>query len=183
MKLTTREMILISLFTALTAIGAFLSIPIGDVPISMQSIFVLFSGIILGAKLGAISQLVYISLGLIGLRIFAGFKGGPQMIFSPTFGFLIGFIFASFFVGIFMQKLNKLDFKTTLLISFFGSAIIYLFGLPYMYFILNKILHTPISFTQTVKTGCLIFIPGDVLKSILAAFIGVQVKSRIELIN
>lgn len=181
MKISTRDMILISLFTALTTIGAFLSIPIGEVPISLQTMFVLLSGIILGPKLAPLSQIVYISLGLVGLRIFAGFKGGPQMIFSPTFGFLLGFILASFIVGIIIHNLKVINFINILLACLTGSLVIYLIGLPYMYIILNKVMNIPISFIQTLKTGCLIFIPGDILKSILASFVGLNTLNRLDI--
>lgn len=183
MKISTKDMILVSLFTALTAIGAFLSIPVGPVPISLQTMFVLLSGIILGPKLAPLSQTVYIILGLVGLKIFAGFKGGPQMIFSPTFGFLLGFILASFLVGMIIHNYKKLNFKNTLIASLIGSIIIYIIGIPYMYIILNKVMNTPITFIQALKTGCLIFLPGDILKSILASFIGVNVVSRLKLAN
>lgn len=178
MRLNTKEMIYISLFTSLTIIGAFLSIPIGNIPISMQTVFVLLSGIILGGKLAAISQIIYILIGLVGLRVFAGFKGGVQIIFSPTFGFLIGFIFASFIVGNLIKNNKKNKFVNFFIITLIGSTIVYIFGLPYMYFILNKILKTPISFIQTIKTGCFIFIPGDILKSFIAAFIGFEFQKR-----
>ena len=87
MKLSIREMILISLFTALTAIGAFISIPIGDVPITLQSMFSLLAGLLLGPKLGALSQLVYVLLGLSGIRIFAGFPVAPKQYSSPALDF------------------------------------------------------------------------------------------------
>ena len=73
--MTTKDITLISLFAAMTAIGAFISIPIGPVPLTLQTLFVLMSGFVLGPKKGALSQVVYIALGLIGLPIFAGFSG------------------------------------------------------------------------------------------------------------
>ncbi|MCK9444791.1 MAG: biotin transporter BioY, partial [Tissierellaceae bacterium] len=60
MKLTTKEMTYVSLFAGLTAVGAFISIPLGEVPITLQTLFVLLSGLILGPKLGFLSQLVYL---------------------------------------------------------------------------------------------------------------------------
>src|SRR5690606_41849153 len=107
MKISTKEMVLTSLFTALTAVGAFLSIPVGSVPITLQSLFVVLSGLLLGPKLGALSQLIYVLLGLSGVRIFAGFSGGPQTVFTPSFGFLIGFIFAAFIVGRIVHRDRK----------------------------------------------------------------------------
>ena len=92
MKIKTKDFITVSLFAALTAVGAFISIPLGAVPITLQLLFTLLSGILLRENLGALSQIVYISLGLIGLPIFAGGKGGIGILLSPTFGFLIGYI-------------------------------------------------------------------------------------------
>ncbi len=178
MKFKTNEIILISFFSALTAIGAFLSIPIGEIPISMQTIFVLLSGIILGAKLGALSQIIYIIIGLFGFRVFAGFKGGIQMFFSPTFGFLIGFIFSSYFIGYFANKKINFNFINLFILAILANLVVYIFGLPYMYFILNKIMNVHISLIQTIKTGFLVFIPGDILKSILVSYIAIAFKKR-----
>ena len=183
MKLSTKNMILVSLFTALTAISAFLSLPIGPVPISLQTTVVLLSSILLGGKLASLSQIIYVSLGLLGMKIFAGFNGGLQRIFSPTFGFLLGFIVSSLVVGIIIHKYKKITLLNTFITCLFGSIIIYLIGLPYMYLILIKVMNTPITFWETFKTGCLIFIPGDILKSFIASFVGLKVKSRLDMAN
>ena len=81
MKISAKELSLISMFTALTAIGAFISFPVGPVPITLQSLFVILSGLVLGSKLGALSQLVYILLGLVGIPIFAGLP----VVFSQSY--------------------------------------------------------------------------------------------------
>lgn len=171
MKLSTKDMVLTSLFTALTAIGAFLSIPIGEISISLQSMFSLLAGLLLGPKLGSLSQALYVVLGLLGFRIFTNFTGGPQSIFKPSFGFIIGFIIASYIVGKIVYENKYTDFKRIFLTSLLGTVIIYLCGLPYMYVILNFILGTEIDFLTVIKTGCLIFIPGDLLKAILSSFV------------
>lgn len=80
MKLTTKEIIITAMFTSLTSLGAYISIPLGEVPITLQTLFVLLSGLILGHKLGALSQLTYLILGLIGLPIFSTFSGGLQSV-------------------------------------------------------------------------------------------------------
>ena len=92
MKTTTREITLISLFSALTAIGAFISIPLGPVPITLQTLFVLLAGFLLSPRSAALSQIVYIGIGLAGVPIFSGFTGGLQAILKPSFGFLVGFV-------------------------------------------------------------------------------------------
>lgn len=179
MKISTREMILVSLFMALTAIGAFLSIPIGDVPITLQSMFCLLSGFLLGPKLGSLSQALYVLLGLSGVRIFASFTGGPQSIFKPSFGFLIGFIFASYIVGKIVYRNNFFDSRRILYASLLGTFVIYLFGIPYMYLILNLVLGRSIDFLTVLKTGCLLFIPGDLFKAVLASFVASKLVNRV----
>lgn len=179
MKLSTKEMILTSLFTALTAIGAFISIPIGDVPITLQSMFSLLAGLLLGSKLGALSQVIYIILGLSGIRIFANFSGGPQYIFKPSFGFMIGFVFASFIVGKMTENNPNLNFKKIFLINLIGTIVIYICGVPYMYVVLNHLLNIKMGFMEALKAGFLIFIPGDLLKAILSSFLASKLIKRI----
>ncbi len=183
MKLSTKEMILVSLFTALTAIGAFLSIPIGDVPITLQSLFVILSGLLLGPKLGSLSQLVYILLGLSGVRIFAGFSGGPQIILKPSFGFLIGFTFAAYIVGKIAHNGKNISLRQVFLATLAGTLVIYLFGVPYMYFILNTVVGKSLPFSVALKTGCIIFLPGDIFKAILSSLIASKILMRINLVK
>ena len=179
MKISTKEMILVSLFTALTAIGAFLSIPLGDIYITLQSMFTILAGLLLGPKLGSLSQLVYVLLGLSGVRIFAGFSGGPQAILKPSFGFLIGFIFAAFIVGKIVHNGEIIYFRRIFLATLAGTFVIYLFGLPFMYIILNNVMGKAISFPATIKTGCLIFLPGDLLKATLSTLVATKVLRRV----
>ncbi len=94
MKIKTKDMILVALFTVLTAVGAFIKIPIGPAPITLQYLFTALAGVLLGSFLGSLSQLLYIIIGLFGIPIFTS-GGGPSYIFNPTFGYLIGFVFAS----------------------------------------------------------------------------------------
>ncbi|NLY76921.1 MAG: biotin transporter BioY [Tissierellia bacterium] len=179
MKVKTKEMILVSLFTSLTAIGAFLSIPLGEVPITLQSMFSLLSGMLLGPKLGSLSQGLYILLGLLGVRIFSNFSGGPQHIFKPSFGFLIGFIIASYVVGKMTYKRASLGFKRIFIASLLGTFIIYLIGIPYMYFIFNYVVGKELGLLTVLKIGCLIFIPGDIIKAIVASFVASKLAKRV----
>ena len=98
-KLSTRQMILISLFAALTAVGAFISIPIYPVPLTLQTLFTLLAAMTLGSVMGASSQIIYVLLGVIGLPVFAGFKAGIGILFGPTGGFLFGFIISAYIIG------------------------------------------------------------------------------------
>ena len=177
MKIKTKDFITVSLFAALTAVGAFISIPLGAVPITLQLLFTLLSGILLRENLGALSQIVYISLGLIGLPIFAGGKGGIGILLSPTFGFLIGYIICAFVLGKLCSKLiekNKISFLNIMLICILGVIIVYLFGVPYMYIILTKVNKISLTFFGALKSGCLIFLPGDLLKVIVSSLFGIK---------
>lgn len=174
MKISTKEITLVAMFTGLTAIGASISIPLGEVPITFQSLFVVLSGLILGPKLGPISQIVYIILGLIGLPIFAGFTGGPQSIMKPSFGFIISFVFTAYIVGRIAYSETNLGKRKIWIASLVGTLVMYIIGLPYMYFILNSVMDSDFSFNTIIKIGCLIFLPGDLLKFVLASIVATK---------
>src|SRR5690554_4569970 len=106
-RFTTRDMTILPLFTVLTAVGAFIKIPIGAVPVSLQTVFVLVSALLLGKK-ATIAQGLYVLLGLLGLPIFTG-GGGIGYIFTPTFGYLLGFIAAAYVVGSLRDWTKKKD--------------------------------------------------------------------------
>jgi len=128
-------------FTILMAISAnvFLYIPSTPIPITLQTLTVLLSGIFLGSKFAALSQLQYLILGIIGFPVFAGFKSSITAILGPTGGFLIGFIFAAFVTGYIYEKLN-ISLKNKIFLCFIsclvGLIIIYFFGFIHLFFIL-----------------------------------------------
>lgn len=179
MRMKVKEMALVSMFTALTAVGAFITLPIGPVPITLQSLFVLLSGMLIGPKLGALSQIVYISLALMGIPIFSGFSGGPQILLKPSFGFAVGFVFAAYIVGTIIH--GNVNIKYKLFIgSLVGSIVIYIFGLPYMYYILNIVMKMELSLSAVLNMGFILFIPGDLIKLIIAVVIS---KKSLPLLN
>ena len=93
-----KTLFLVILFAALTALGAYIKIPIQPVPVTLQVFFALLSGALLGAELGALSQVLYLLAGLLGLPVFA-FGGGLTYVLQPTFGYLIGYVLAAYVVG------------------------------------------------------------------------------------
>lgn len=176
MKISAREMSFIGLFVALTAVGAFIpGIPIGPVPITLQTLFTALAGVILGARLGAWSQLIYVLLGLIGLPIFSGFTGGLSKVMSPSFGYLIGFIVSAYITGKLCTRTNNIKFFNLFIYIFIGYIFIYIIGIPYMYIILTKVMGTSITFYGAFKMGCLVFLPGDIIKAIVTALLGVKI--------
>lgn len=169
---TTKDIVLIPMFTALIAIGAFIKIPLPTCPLTLQWFFVMCAGILLGSKKGAISTLLYVLLGLIGLPIFTG-GGGFWYVFQPTFGYFIGFIVCSFLIGIMAEKMMNLY-----AVCLIATVLLYIIGSAYAYVILN--------FYQDgegMPIGKLLFsfmvlpLPGDILKVILASVVGKRVKS------
>ena len=177
MKLSTRDLIITALFTALTAVGGFISIPLGPVPLTLQTLFVVLSGLILGSKLGALSQITYVILGLIGVPIFSGGTGGLTTVVSPTFGFLVGFIVAAYVIGKLTEKSKSLYKIITSVII--GSFVIYLIGIPYFYFIFTNYLGKSINFYTALKLACIPFLTGDIIKAVIAIVLAKQLMPRL----
>lgn len=173
-----KKMILVSLFSALTAIGGFFKIPLPPVPFTLQIFFVVLSGLLLGGRLGFLSQAIYITLGLIGVPIFA-YGGGLNYIFNPTFGYLIGFSIAAFIIGKGTEKSDKVTFKNAFLYSFIGLIVSYIIGVPYLYIIFKYVNGTGITFLGAIKSGFLLFLPWDLIKIGFAAWIAKQVVGRV----
>lgn len=142
-RMQTKEIVYAGMFTALTAVGAFIKImiPVGPfmVTFSLQFFFALLAGLLLGARNGFLSILAYLIVGLCGVPIFAH-GGGPAYLLKPTFGFLIGFAAAAFVAGTVIGKLKKRTFQTFLLASFCGEIVYYLCGLIYYFVMFNYIL-------------------------------------------
>ena len=174
MNLSVKDLSRVSIFAALTAVGAFLSIPIGPVPITLQSMFVLLAGFVLGVKGAVLSQVVYLTLGLIGLPVFSNFTGGIQSILLPSFGFLLGFLVVAMVAGLAHKKANTM--VGFLIYGLFATVLLYIIGLSYMTFILNVVMKSDLSFSTIFKIGLLAFIPGDLLKLFAASFIGLRLK-------
>jgi biotin transport system substrate-specific component len=172
------ETVMVSLFAALTAVGAFIKIPIPHVPLTLQTLMVMLAGLILGSRLAALSQLLYLTIGLLGLPIFAQ-GGGPGYFMQPSFGFLVGFIPGAYVIGRMVERAEKLSFPRTLAALLLGQAAIYTLGLAYLYFNLNSILHKPTSIFVTMKIGFLVFIPGDILKTVVAALVVTPIRQHL----
>ncbi|WP_139796099.1 biotin transporter BioY [Clostridium acidisoli] len=175
MKINTRSIIMAALFAALTAIGALITIPIGPVPITLQDMFPMLAGLILGAEIGALSQIVYILIGLIGLPVLAGGTGGINSVFTPSFGYLIGFLLAAFVIGKISGKIKKLTFTKAFLLCIVGMIVIYAVGIPYLYLILNNFLGKKVTIQYAIKVGFVLFIPGDIIKTIIVSIIASNV--------
>ena len=177
-NIKTRDLIYCALFAALTAIGAFLHFQLFQATITLQFFFTAMAGLLLGAKLGALSQLLYVVLGLVGVPIFAA-GGGFGYVFQPTFGFLLGLIPAAWVVGAVAGE--SLDPKRMALASLAGLAALYAVGMPYMALILNAYMGKGMTFSALLWAGMLPYLPGDAVKIIVAAGVCPVLRRRVRL--
>jgi biotin transport system substrate-specific component len=167
-RISTRDLAIIPIFSVLTAVGAFIRIPIGIVPVSLQTVFVVISALLIGKK-AAYSQLIYVLLGLLGLPIFTG-GGGIGYILTPTFGYLVGFVLSALAMGYLKDSLKSYSLIKLLSIAFLGLLIIYSSGVIYLYLLKNLILTgSSLGLTQAVRFGALIFLPMDTIWCSLGA--------------
>lgn len=155
-------MIITALFTALTAVGAFIRIPTPTVAFTLQILFVFLAGILLGPAWGALSQLLYVLLGLIGVPVFTG-GGGLGYVFQPSFGFLLGYIGGAALTG-WIARRGRPGLLRLALACGAGLAVIYAIGLPYMAWVLNVHLAKNLPLSYILINGCLVFLPWDGIK-------------------
>ncbi len=175
----TYKMILVSLFAALMAVGAFLKIPLPPVAFTMQIFFAIFSGLILGSKLALASQVIYIALGLAGVPVFTG-GGGLSYVFSPSFGYLVGFAAAAFVVGLISERSSKQTICKFFIASFAGLIVCYAVGVPYLYIITKYVNHANTTASGVLTSGFLLFLPWDIVKIALASWLAKQIHGRVK---
>ena len=156
-----RTMTRVALFAALTAVGAFIRIPLGYSSITLQTFFTAMAGCVLGPWYGALSQLVYVALGLVGLPIFTQ-GGGIGYLMQPTCGFLIGLIPAAWVIG--RIAVRKPEPKQIVPACLLGYGVLYAIGVPYMALILNTFLGKGMGFSAIMWAGMIPFLPGDMIK-------------------
>lgn len=172
----TRILVFTALFAALTAVGAFLRIPVGPVPITLQFLFTAMAGILLGRRYGALSQLVYVLVGLVGIPVFTQ-GGGFGYVLQPSFGFLLGLVPCAWVIGKGSEK-RRTPWALALACAA-GLALLYLVGVPYMALILNGYLGKGMDLAAILKAGMLPFLPGDALKIAAAALLCPVLEKRL----
>lgn len=168
MRNQTKYLAVSALFAALTAVGAFIRLPLGALSLTLQFLFTALSGVVLGPKWGSVSQAVYVALGLVGLPVFTQ-GGGPGYVFQPSFGFLLGLIPAAAVVGALAGTEGAPRRVVPACLA--GLAVLYMVGLPYMGLILNAYLGKGLSAATILKTGMLIYLPGDGLKIVVTTVV------------
>jgi len=181
-KLGTRDIVLVGLFTGLTCIVALILKWGGDilVPFSLLPLMSLLAGAFLGGRLGAISMLVYVLMGLVGIPVFSKPPfGGPMYLLQPTFGFILGFIAAAYLTGKIIEQGSAPSLTRYGLAMFVGVMVIYIVGLPYMWVVVNFFLGKAMSAAAVIKVGFLPFISLDLIKAGFGAVLAHMVTRRV----
>ncbi|WP_066069067.1 biotin transporter BioY [Neobacillus soli] len=174
-KLRALDLTLVGMFVALMAIGANITsfVPfmvVGGVPITLQTFFAILAGAILGSRLGSIAMTVYMLVGLVGVPVFAKFGAGPSTIFSPTFGFIISYIFTAFIIGKIVEK--KKSVTVYIIAAVIGMGVNYVFGTNWMYLAYKLWFTAPEGFTYKMAWLWMVVpLPKDI---ILAALAGIM---------
>jgi biotin transport system substrate-specific component len=157
------RLVFTALMAALIAIGAYIHFPLGPVPVSLQTLFVILAGFILGPVGGAVSALLYILGGVLGLPIFSGGRAGLGHLLGPTGGYIFGFVLAAAAAGLAAKARNgAMPFWRGLLWGGIGFLLIYAVGLTWLKTTLS------LDWIKAMTVGFFPFLPGDAVKLVLA---------------
>ena len=179
----TQDVAVCGLFTALIAVGAFIKIviPVGadTMNFTLQWLFVLLAGLLLGSKRAFRSVAVYLITGLIGFPIFAR-GGGPAYLLRPTFGFLLGFALAAWVIGFLCEKLRPAKSITWFFTTLAGFVLYYGMGILYFYLITHLLAsQTPVGIGVIFGVYCLPTMLPDLMLCVLAVMLAGRLRPAV----
>ena len=179
----TQDVAVCGLFTALIAVGAFIKIviPVGadTMNFTLQWLFVLLAGLLLGSKRAFRSVAVYLITGLIGFPIFAR-GGGPAYLLRPTFGFLLGFALAAWAIGFLCEKLRPAKSITWFFTTLAGFVLYYGMGILYFYLITHLLAsQTPVGIGVIFGVYCLPTMLPDLMLCVLAVMLAGRLRPAV----
>jgi biotin transport system substrate-specific component len=170
-----RGMVYASMFGAATAAGAYIIIPVPPVPVTMQTLFLSLAGVLIGARLAAMSQIIYVIIGAMGLPVFAGGKAGLGILIGPTGGYLLGFVAGAYVIGKLAELRPSAGMMWFVSSMAAGTFVIYLFGAAQLSVVAQ------LSLSKAAAVGVLPFIPGDAVKILLAAFVCRKLRPHLDI--
>jgi biotin transport system substrate-specific component len=183
MKFRALDLTLVGMFVALMAVGANITsfapfMEIGGVPITLQTFFAVLAGAILGSRLGSIAMIVYALVGLVGVPVFAKFGAGPSTVLSPTFGFIVSYIFTAYITGKMVGK--KKSASIYVIAVLVGMAVNYVFGTNWMYFAYKLWAQAPEKFSYKMAwLWMMVPLPKDIILSIFAGLMAVRLEKTV----
>lgn len=170
----------VALLLALLVISSQFAIPIGPVAISLQTLVVLIIGLVLPTGQAVLTTSLYVFIGFMGLPVFTQAMGGPYSVLLPSFGFILSFIPAVWV----MSKIQRVkaipETKRSFLAVTAGNSIIYVIGILYMTLIFHFYLENTLSLGKALLIGMLPFIPGDIVKSLIAVSVAKRLNRYLE---
>lgn len=175
MRLSSRELVFVGLFAALITLGTFIRIPIGADFYTLQFLFTLTAGLVLGEKFGALAVGVYVLLGLVGVPVFAS-GGGIGYLFKPTFGYLVGFILQAWFCGKFSRQLSVINFKNIFAVNLLGMLIVYVVGMSWLYLVSNYVIDAPLTLWVLFIDSFVLQVLPDGFLCVLAAILSLRLR-------
>ena len=156
---------------AVTAVAAQITVPISPVPFTLQVLAVILSGLLLGLRTGALAQAIYVLVGVVGVPVFAGFKGGLGVVLGPTGGYLISYPIAAAVAGLAAHTVARASRRKALWTGFLwgcaGLAVIYALGATWLAVVAG------LSPPDALYAGVLPFVGFDLIKVALAALVAV----------
>lgn len=169
-----RRLVYCALFAALTAVCAQLSLPIGPVPISLGTFGVMLCGLLLGWRYGALSILCYVLLGMVGVPVFAGLRGGAGVLAGATGGYIVGYLPYAALAG--LPPLGGKDtFWGRCLLLTLGTLVCYALGTAWF------MAQSGSSLGASLSMCVLPFLPGDAAKIALAAFLAPRLRKALRI--
>ena len=177
-KLTTYQLTLTAVMAAVICVLGPISIaiPVSPVPISLGSMAVYLAVTVLGMKLGTLSCLIYLLLGLVGLPVFAGGSAGAAKLIGPTGGYLIGYLFLALIAGTFVGRFAENKWKNIAFAALgmiLGTIVLYALGTAWLAY------SAGMDFQAALWAGVIPFIPGDLVKMVIAVLLGSAVRGRL----
>jgi len=174
MKNSTYDMVLSAIGAAIIVIGSMISVTVMAVPFTLQTFAVFAVLMSIGGRRGSVSIVVYLLLGIVGLPVFAGFKGGPGVILGPTGGFLLGFVFVGLIWWLIADKVMKIKERQTwqrcvlkVMTAVICEVVMYAFGV--VWFITVYASQTgPVGLSSALAMCVIPFIVPDIVKIIFA---------------
>lgn len=180
-KLQTQTLVLCAVFCALISVGAQLTISLPYSSFTLQLLFTILTGLMLPPMPSLYTLLAYLLLGLVGAPVFAGFSGGLSAVTSPTFGFIIGMVVSTPLISWLFRLLRpKMPlFAAALAAGFVGIVLNYFCGAVFGYFYMRLIVHQQVDLWFIVWNWCLVYLPFDAAKLLLASLVTPPLLRRI----
>lgn len=172
MTKSLKELILAAEFSAIIAALSQFTLPLGLIPLTGQTFAIGLTATFLGKRTGTMAVFIYLLLGLIGLPVFSGMTGGIGVLFGPTGGYLIGFIFQTLVIGWIVEKLGE-NYSQAFFANLLGSATALLVGTTWLKFSGGLPLHT------AFLSGFVPFLFPELIKGLAAAYIGILLRNRL----